>query len=390
MHSRALSAVLVALVATLAASPSAFGDALAEDALTVARQKGGSVAAVERRLRTQDAGGGVGGEAQRRWPQTYAGSWREDDGTLVAAFTRDAARSAAALGRGVRGVVATRSMAELERRRDRMVDDRELAKDGFLFLPGAAGGRYDLEIDERGNRLVVTLEDGSPGAAAAFRARYGDDVLVRSGPLAAPDCSRADCRYGLRSGLSLNGAYCSSAFTVKRWDNGNRNLLSAAHCEGTNRYHGGQKYGDVQVQQLAGRVDAERHSTHENGFYAEPWIYVDAEFKHREVHTRGDYEGLTVGDLLCKSGVTTDRTCGEVLGKHFSPGYITGGFDFVKTSYCADGGDSGGGVYAGNKAIGVHSGGTDGPCSQAGDFSIFGHVEYVQQALQATVVVAGS
>jgi streptogrisin C len=384
----ALTVAVVALAATAAAP--AFGDALAEDAETLAAQKGGSAAAAEQRLRAQEAAGGVAGDAQRRWPHTFAGSWREDSGALVVAFTRDAARNAAALGRGARGVAAARSLAELERRQDEMIADRELARAGFLLLPGAAGGRYDLGIDEPGNAIVVVLERSSPGIEAAFRARYGDDVAVREGPIAVPeDCTRQDCRYDLRSGLSVNSAdwVCSSAFTVRRHDNDNRNLLSAGHCSQDNRYHGGEKYGEVVAQQQSGRVDAERHSVNAT-FQAKPWIFVDVDHKSRDVLSRGDYAGISVGDDVCKSGQTTGKTCGRVQDKHYSPSYVPSGNDFIKTSYCGKGGDSGAGVYISNKALGVHSGGSDGACSDPGDFSIFGHIEFVQNALNASVVLA--
>jgi hypothetical protein len=144
----------------------------------------------------------------------------------------------------------------------------------------------------------------------------------------------------------------------------------------------------VTSQQQSGRVDAERHSVSVNGFAAKPWIFVDVDHKSRDVLSRGTYAGLNVGDDVCKSGQTTGKTCGRVQDKHYSPSYVPGGNDFIKTSYCGKGGDSGAGVYIGNKAVGVHSGGTDGACSASGDFSIFGHIEFVQNALNATVVLA--
>jgi hypothetical protein len=72
--------------------------------------------------------------------------------------------------------------------------------------------------------------------------------------------------------------------------------------------------------------------------------------------------------------------------KHFSPDYVSDGGRFVKTTYCAKGGDSGAAVFRDNRAYGIHSGGATGSCRQAGDFSLFGHIEYVENALNVSLV----
>jgi hypothetical protein len=388
-------ALLLALVAFAAAASPSFADAVADDAATIARDDAVPQAAAEARLRAQDASRGASAEAQRRWPQTYAGAWRDASGTLVVAFTRDAARNAAALGRGAAVAAAThpRSFASLRERQQQMIDDRRLAAAGLLLLAGADGGGYDLWIDEEANALVVRLDEASPAAAAAFKARYGQDVVVESGPTAEPEAcdSRFACKYELRAGLEVYSSetICSSSFTVRRNDNDAKNLLSAAHCTGDWRYHDGVKYGEVQSQQFYGRVDAERHSTSQNGFTAKPWIFVDQDHKSRDVLTRGTYAETNQGDEVCKSGRTTYKTCGNVQSKTYSPGddYMPNAHDMIKAGYCAKPGDSGAAVFLGNKAFGVHSGGTAGDCGP-NDFSIFSHIEFVQEALNARVMLA--
>ncbi|MDQ3740073.1 MAG: S1 family peptidase, partial [Actinomycetota bacterium] len=282
------------------------------------------------------------------------------------------------------------SLADLRARQAAMIEDRAHARAGLLLLPGADGGRYDIWIDEPANALVVRLENGSPAAAAAFRGRYGDDVVVQSGPIAQPDdCTRSDCRYDLRGGLMVysDTGSCTSAFTVRRNWNDAKNLSSAAHCPDPWRRHGGQKYGEVGEQQQYGKVDFERHTVADNGFDAKPWIYVDQDHKSRDVLDRGQYSGLQVGDEVCKSGITTYKTCGNVLSKTFSPSYVDNGNDFIQAKYCSEPGDSGAPVFIGNKALGINSGSTSG-CGQPTDYAIFGHIEFAQEALNVRVMLA--
>ena len=201
-------------------------------------------------------------------------------------------------------------------------------------------------------------------------------------------CERAACEYTLRSGLMATGdnAACTTAFAVKRNDNGNRNILSAAHCPGSERLHNGRQYGSVVDKQLRWRVDAERHSVTGNQFAARGYLFANTGAKAREIGDVGTYAGLADGATVCKAGITSDETCGRVLSKNYSPSYVPDGQSFIKTSYCGRPGDSGSGVYINARAVGIHSGGTEGACTQAGDFSIFGHIEFAQSALNATVI----
>ena len=105
---------------------------------------------------------------------------------------------------------------------------------------------------------------------------------------------------------------------------------------------------------------------------------------------------------MCKSGITTGKTCGKVLSRYYSPIGIPGSERFIRTNYCAASGDSGAGVYIGAKlasgetvttAYGIHSGGakgfecTPGQPLQSGDYSFFGDIQYAQVALGVRVQV---
>lgn len=287
-------------------------------------------------------------------------------------------------------------MQELESRQQRMIAEREQSRDGSLLLPGVQGGDYNLDIDVTRNVPVVTTKDANPEATATFKSRYGEDVIVEEGDIGGPEaCTRTDCRYDLRSGLKTvqsNGAWCSTAFTVKRSD-GTRNILSAAHCGGGDvgsaRFHGGERYGEVKHQNIGFRVDAERHGPPEGSFAMKPWIYVNDSNKERPVQQMSTWSGLRVGLWACKSGARTDKSCGNITSKHFSPSWVSNSERFVKADYCADGGDSGSGVYKSsnwNKVHGIHSGGGSGGCGDPDDWSAFGHIEYALNSMGVTLV----
>lgn len=345
-------------------------------------------------------------EALNEYPDSFAGLWLGEEGVggpVYVAFTGDAATKVAQLAVGfarpdlLRPVETEHSLAALERLQRNLAADRELVHAGTLAVPDIPA-HYDLGIDLQRNTVYAVVERLTGDTAAAFAARYGRPLAVREGPLAVSEAcnSRSSCSPDLRSGLATGLQFfsndCSTGFTVRV--NGNRQLLSAAHCgrndgDSSARFHDFLRYGEVRADGYSGAVDAERHSV-EGLFDAQPLIYVNNADKSRKVNFTSQYDRLTVGDTACKSGITTNQTCGEVLGKYFSPDYVPRSERFIKSSYCGQPGDSGGGVYLGQIALGIHSGGTTGDCSQQGDFSIFGHIEFVENRLNATVVHDGS
>ncbi|MFE3221829.1 S1 family peptidase [Streptomyces antimycoticus] len=74
-----------------------------------------------------------------------------------------------------------------------------------------------------------------------------------------------------------------------------------------------------------------------------------------------------VGQQVCRRGATTGVRCGQVTALNATVNY--GGGDIVagliQTNICAEPGDSGGPLYAGDKIIGILSGGS-GDCSSGG------------------------
>ena len=339
------------------------------------------------RIDLQDDIGVLGADAQHQWPETFGGLWIDHraGGKVFVAFASDAgARVEALRGRFARPdllqpVDVAKSRRELEARQLQMVAEREEARAGRLTFPGVTGARYQIDIDVRRNTLIVGVEDARQATVAAFQARYGDDVLVEQ--MRAPEldaCTRTDCRYTLRSGLKTNS--CTLAFTA----NARTRVLTAGHCSDGNQTHGTEVYGMSEASIFAGRVDAQKNTV-TNGFGASASVYVGSATVARKVTSVGLWANLAVGTVVCKSGVTTEETCDQVESTDFAWSEVPSGNRFIKTLYCALGGDSGSGVYIGNQAVGIHSGGASGPCEQEGDYSVFGHIEYARSALGVTI-----
>jgi hypothetical protein len=354
---------------------------------------------------------------------------------VFVAFTDNAKKRVGALRRGfpkpgmLRPVSVDHSLRELEGLQQRMIADRESFRETGPPFPGVPHELYDLDIDVTRNAPVVILEHPTDAAAAAFRDRYGPFVIVEHGTPAEPDvlypCSSREVCYKLRSGLraeTKTGSGCSTAFMAFLGrSTKTRGILSAAHCGGPNpdnpnsdlgapRFHGGVnplQYGTVQREEYFGRVDAEWHYVSREPFTSlkpAPWIYRNDSHRDDHVERVGKPDQLVIGSAVCKSGVTTDYSCGEVTSKSYSPNYITWSSDFVRAEYCSQPGDSGAGVYVPipslkpppgkpgrYTAVGIHSGAAkDTPCSSPSHFALFGHLKYAEDELGVKVPLAAS
>ncbi|CCK25052.1 Streptogrisin-B [Streptomyces davaonensis JCM 4913] len=74
-----------------------------------------------------------------------------------------------------------------------------------------------------------------------------------------------------------------------------------------------------------------------------------------------------VGQSVCRRGSTTGVRCGVVTGLNATVNYGGGSivYGLIRTNICAEPGDSGGPLYAGDKIIGILSGGS-GNCTTGG------------------------
>ncbi|MGH3369776.1 MAG: S1 family peptidase, partial [Nocardioidaceae bacterium] len=73
-----------------------------------------------------------------------------------------------------------------------------------------------------------------------------------------------------------------------------------------------------------------------------------------------------VGEPVKRSGSTTGLRSGSVTGLNATVNYAEGTvYGLIKTNVCAEGGDSGGALFHGTRALGLTSGGS-GNCTTGG------------------------
>ncbi len=149
------------------------------------------------------------------------------------------------------------------------------------------------------------------------------------------------------------GSRCSVGFAVQG------GFVTAGHCGSTGA-------------RTSGPAGTFRGSSFPGNDYA--WVQVDA--GNTTVGAVNNYAGgrvavagatqAPVGASVCRSGSTTGWHCGTVQAYNASVTYpqgtVTG---LIRTTVCAEPGDSGGSLLAGNQAQGVTSGGS-GNCRSGG------------------------
>lgn len=359
----------------------------------------------------------LGPKIEKIWPETYAWIWyptpgNPQDGVEIG-FTEDAKGKVEELASDfprpelLHPFTAPVSAMEIRRRILIVAQDRDGDRN---TLVEQVRQPFDIQEDLRTGEVVVVMKKPNAEIEKVFAERYPFPVRVEEGGLGSfGSCSsRADCGLQLRAGIQSrrltdpNRSRCSIGFTVLF--NGNRQVLSAGHCSlagengrepGELRYHGStdDNYGVVRQIKFGNSIDVERIGIVANPAYlARPWIYVEDNFQDDTVDSQGSFSGLLNGQTVCRAGIATNRRCGPIQYKFFTPeAYNETLTDFVKFGACSSNGDSGGPVFRDGKALGIYAGWVqmhDDPSCLAGSgtSSYFGAIDRVLNAVNATLV----
>ena len=269
----------------------------------------------------------------------YAGTWLDESSLTVYAAVTDDAASAAAVEAGAVPVEVDHSLADLE---------AISAQIEASVIPDVIPSWW---IDVETNDVVVDVVAGGEQSATEFVASLGvpaDAVRLETG-VEAPD-TLATIRGGIAYNMS-NGGRCSVGFSVQG------GFITAGHC------------GEVGTGTTYGTF---RGSSFPGNDYA--WVATTAD--HTPVGQVVNYSGgavavrgstqAAVGATVCRSGSTTGWHCGQIQAYNTSVRYAEGTVSgLIRTNVCAEPGDSGGSLLAGNQAQGVTSGGS-GNCSSGG------------------------
>ncbi len=333
------AATAPALAQTPAAPTGAAVDGVDAQLLeAMAADLGTDVAGAQDVLRFQADAAGTADEVEAASGDAFAGTWLDESTrTVYAAATTDAAREAAA-DAGAVPVAAEHSLADLE---------AIAAQIEASPVPDVIPSWW---IDVEANDLVVDVVSGGDQAAADFVATLdapADAVRLQTG-VEAPETFAT-----IRGGMSYfinNSSRCSVGFAVQG------GFVTAGHCGVTGD---STNYGTF------------RGSSFPGNDYA--WVATP---NHTPVGQVMDYAGgavavkgstqAAVGATVCRSGSTTGWHCGQIQGFNSTVRYPQGSVSgLIRTNVCAEPGDSGGSLLAGNQAQGVTSGGS-GDCTSGG------------------------
>lgn len=272
---------------------------------------------------------------------TYAGAWVDPAAGTVHVASTAPQRVRGPVAQGVTAVAATRSLAQLE------------AVGAQLDAAGLPADVATWYVDVTTNSVVVEAVGQDTAAAAALVAAAGvpADAVRLAGTATAPR-TYIDVVGGNAYYIN-NSSRCSVGFAVQG------GFVTAGHCGRTG----------APTTNPSGTF---RGSSFPGNDYA--WVQVASgntlvgavnNYSGGRVAVRGSQQAA-VGAYVCRSGSTTGWRCGTVQAYNSSVRYSQGTVSgLIRTTVCAEPGDSGGSLLAGNQAQGVTSGGS-GNCRTGG------------------------
>jgi len=279
-----------------------------------------------------------------------AGSYLDSAGKLVVNVT-DAATAKSVRASGATPRYVSRSGAALA------AADATLKAE--LTTPGTSFG-----LDPVSNKIAVTADATVTGAklaaVKAIVAKLGDKATFESVPgTLQPTISGGDAIY-------TGGSRCSLGFNVV--SGSTYYFLTAGHCTniGTTWTNGsatlGTRYGTSFPGNDYGIVR-----------YTNTTITKSGAVGSQDITSAGT---PAVGATVYRRGSTTGTRSGQVTALNTTVNYAEGSVSgMIRTTVCAQPGDSGGPLYAGSTALGLTSGGS-GNCTSGG-------ITYFQPVVEA-------
>ncbi|GAB3499072.1 alpha-lytic protease prodomain-containing protein [Amycolatopsis cihanbeyliensis] len=281
----------------------------------------------------------------------FTGSWMNDAGTKLVVAITDPAEAAMVRAAGAEPAVVEHSGAELAAVQATLDANAAAAPDS---LPS-------WYVDVTTNRVVVLAHEHAVGAAHAFVAASGADAsavrveVTSEQPRPLYDVVGGDAYY-------TGSSRCSVGFSVEG------GFVTAGHCgnRGTSTSgHNRVSQGSFQGSSFPGNDYA--------------WVQVNSNWtptptvngysSGNDVVVKGSDEA-PVNSSVCRSGSTTGWHCGRITARNASVSYPQGTVNgLIRTTVCAEPGDSGGSLVTADRnnahAQGVTSGGS-GNCSSGG------------------------
>ncbi|ATL26641.1 S1 family peptidase [Streptomyces formicae] len=264
---------------------------------------------------------------------------------VVNVLNKSAADSVESAGGKAR--IVENSLAELKSARTTLNDK--------AAVPGTSWA-----MDPAANKVVVTADRTVKGAKL-------DKVsaIVKSlGGKAELKHSKGEYKAFIAGGDAIwgSGSRCSLGFNVVK--GGQPYFLTAGHCgnavKSWSDSQGGSEIGTTEESSFPGNDYAIVKYTGDTPHPSEVNLYGGTQ----AISKAGD---ATVGQKVQRSGSTTQVHDGDVTALDATVNYQEGQVDgLIQTTVCAEPGDSGGALFAGDTALGLTSGGS-GDCSSGGE-----------------------
>lgn len=306
------------------------------------RDLGLSVTEARERLTFQEDATDTQRRLERRLGDAFAGAWLDAGANELHVAVTEPADAAAVRAAGATAVVVEHSQDEL--------DAWKAALDRSLRSLGRSAPSW--YVDVAANEVVVNARAGAVGEArrAALAAGVPAGALRVVASSEAPR-TLADVIGG--NAYYIGGARCSVGFSVQG------GFVTAGHCGRT------------------GNATTSPSGTFAgSSFPGNDYAWVRVASGSTPVGAVNNYAGGTVavagstaaavGASVCRSGSTTGWHCGTIQALNSSVTYAEGTVSgLIRTNVCAEPGDSGGSLLAGNQAQGMTSGGS-GNCTSGG------------------------
>ncbi|MGA5700561.1 S1 family peptidase [Peterkaempfera bronchialis] len=275
-----------------------------------------------------------------------AGSY-VDGGRLVVTVT-DSASAAKVRAQGAEAKLVTRSGAQLKAATD--------ALDRTARIPGTAWA-----VDPATNQVLISVDSSVTGARLAKLEKAAEALgsaarIEKVSGTFSPRIGGGEAIYG-------GGYRCSLGFNVR--SGSTYYFLTAGHC-------GNVASTWYSNSSQSNKIGSTVRSTFPGKDYALVQYSTSGAQPSNVYLYNGSYQTITsaatpsVGQTVYRSGSTTGVRSGTVTALNATVNYAEGSVSgLIRTSVCAEGGDSGGALYAGTVAYGLTSGGS-GNCSSGG------------------------
>jgi hypothetical protein len=225
-------------------------------------------------------------------------------------------------------------------------------------IPGSA-----WYVDSATNQVVVSLDQTFTGAKlakmTAVTSQFGSAVRVeRVAGTLSKYIAGGEAIYG-------GGSRCSLGFNV-RTSSGANYFLTAGHCTNiASTWYANSSNTTVLGTRAGSSFPGNDYGIvqYTNTSIAKPGSVYLYNGTYQDITTAAD---AFVGEAVKRSGSTTGLRSGSVTALNATVNYPQGTvYGLIRTNVCAEGGDSGGALFDGTKALGLTSGGS-GNCSSGG------------------------